>query len=254
MKIKHQRNFIIIIFFITVIFTFTVMAENNDLWFQKNDNADVYIFPLTPLENPDEWKELESHNEMLQVTQIPDSILQQISTSGLIETCFNYPLFGDMFAYNSYIQGLESLNDSFNGFRELYERGDIAREMIKIYKRLDLKSAVDSNDPYYSIRLNFIDYFISQEVVLSRFNEEERYELLIAAVSAMEKKTQNFSKTLPIEANIYLIACIMRIEDKELDATLSSFENNLILGQGKINTEIAEVIINKLLEGGYIND
>jgi len=227
------------------------MAMNNGMWFQKNENADVYVFPITPLENPDEWKALETHGAMVKVTQIPDDILEKISTKGLIETCFNYPLFGDIFAYNSYNQGLDTLNKQFNGFRELYNRKDLAKEIILFYQNIDHKSVINSTDPFFSMRLRFIDYYVAQDEVLFVLSKEERNELLDATVKTLESKSQNFPDTLSIDSTLYLAASIMKIDDKELEATIYDDENSLSFEQGIISTKLAETISYKLSEGGY---
>lgn len=255
MKKRYLKiSLIFTILVLVILGTSSVMAMNNGMWFQENENADVYVFPITPLENPDEWKRLESHDEMVKVTQIPDDILEKISTKGLIETCFNYPLFGDIFAYNSYNQGLDTLNEQFNGFRELYNRKDLAKEIILFYQNIDYKSVINSTDPYFTLRLRFIDYYVAQDEVLVVFNKEERNELLDATVKALESKSQSFSDTLSIDSTLYLAASIMKIDDKELEATIyddDDDENSLFFEQGKISTKLAETISYKLYEGGY---
>lgn len=252
MKKRYLKgNLIFIIIVLVILCTVSVMVKNNDMWFQENENIDVYVFPITPLKNPDEWKALETYDEMVKVTQIPDDILEKISTKGLIETCFNYPLFGDIFAYNSYNQGLDTLNEQFNGFRELYSRKDLAKEIILFYQNIDYKSVVNSTDTYFTLRLRFIDYYVAQDEVLFVFNEEERNELLDATVKALESKSQSFSDTLSIDSTLYLVAGIMKIDDKELEVTIYDDENSLFFEQGKISAKLAETILYKLSEGGY---
>lgn len=57
---------------------------------QKSNGA--YNYPIKP--GTSEWKTLTSHDQMQRVCQIPDATLKSMSTTDLIETCLNYPLFG----------------------------------------------------------------------------------------------------------------------------------------------------------------
>ena len=66
--------------------------------------ADLYDFPIKP--GTEEWKAMVSHDEMLKACQVPELVLQKMSTEGLVETVLNYPLYGDMKAHNSLQQDL----------------------------------------------------------------------------------------------------------------------------------------------------
>ncbi len=59
------------------------------------DNYEYPIVPGTP-----EWAEFESHVEMIEACQIPEDILTNMCTHGLIVTCLNYPLLSDILVFN----------------------------------------------------------------------------------------------------------------------------------------------------------
>ena len=44
---------------------------------------------------------------MVQVCQVPEEILQQLTTPALLETCLSYPLLLDMFAFDDLKKGFE---------------------------------------------------------------------------------------------------------------------------------------------------
>ena len=52
--------------------------------------SDKYIFPIRP--GMEEWAQLKSHKEMVDVCQIPESILNDMCTIGLVDTYYDYPL------------------------------------------------------------------------------------------------------------------------------------------------------------------
>lgn len=252
-KKMGNRNLILIIIVLIIIGSINAMAMNKGLWFQKNENVDVYNYPVSPLATPDKWREMESYEEMVASTQIPDDVLINISTIGLIETCFDYPLFGNIYAYNSYTEGLDALNAQFNGFQSLYERNDIASEIVTFYENIDYKSALESNDPYHTIRVQFIDYFIAQDKILFSLSKEQRKNLLAVTSKVISEKKQMDIEKLPIDSTLYLAAKIMIIDDSNFEIELYKTEEECqaYFERGRINSKMADTIISKLTEGGY---
>ena len=84
-----------------------------------------YVFkPLDPNATP---------QERLKAANIPQDIIETMSTEDLIETCFNYPFKLDFYAYNSYEEGLAAMIENFNGFQELLRREDGASLLLERY-------------------------------------------------------------------------------------------------------------------------
>jgi hypothetical protein len=109
-----------------MLFTISIMGQ------QANDE---YKFPIKP--GMSEWKSLKTHKEMLKVISLPDNIKQTISTSALVKTCLNYPLFIDIYAYDDIKSGFMQLRKDFNGFNELLNRKDAFTELLKLYDKQD---------------------------------------------------------------------------------------------------------------------
>lgn len=89
--------------------------------------TEAYQYPVVP--GMEEWKKLKSLPEMAEACQIPEDILDCMTTEALIETVVNYPLFGNVFAYENKKTGLEHVKGYFNGLQELYERDDAIKKM-----------------------------------------------------------------------------------------------------------------------------
>ena len=69
---------------------------------QKND---AYVFLIKP--KSDEWKQLTIFERKASL-QIPDDVLANISTEGLLETCLDFPyLFEIWFHGSNYQNGFE---------------------------------------------------------------------------------------------------------------------------------------------------
>jgi len=65
-------------------------------------------------------------------------ILSLALTAGLVETCINYPMYGDYIAFDSYYAGIEMTERNFNGLQELYRRKDAAKEFVRFYQSIDV--------------------------------------------------------------------------------------------------------------------
>lgn len=97
--------------------------------------SDVYNFPIKP--GTEEWSKLKSYDERLNAYNVPENILKEMSTDGLIETCLNYPEFRLVMTRNSIQEGYNHVKSKFNGFRELENRPDAGVKLLDKYKQLD---------------------------------------------------------------------------------------------------------------------
>jgi len=145
----------------------------------NNKPKDTYDFPIKP--KTKEWKELGSTPERLKACQIPENILKNMSTEGLIETCLNYPFLGDIYAFNSMQAGFNSLVSKFNGFQELLKRKDAGTKLLLRYsqiRKLDRQSIQRELGEYGILSLTCFEIIISQDVFLSNMSRQERTQLL----------------------------------------------------------------------------
>jgi hypothetical protein len=153
---------------------------------QGQEKHNPYKFPLKP--GDEGWKSLTTHVEKVNVLQIPDSILTGIITGDLVLTCLSYPLFSDMFAFNSYQYGFEMIRKNFNGFKELFIRKDAFYELIKTYNAMDpssfKKNWATVERGYFAAEYLKITIILAQEDILKNLSREN---LLILLNSVYEK-------------------------------------------------------------------
>ena len=64
-------------------------AESGTSQTRNKDKSDAYVFPEYTGSEPLYWE------DAVAFYQIPDDVLKDMSTDGLIETCLSYPLFAD---------------------------------------------------------------------------------------------------------------------------------------------------------------
>lgn len=81
-----------------------------------------YEYPIQP--GTDEWFAIESHADKVEMLQIPQEVLENMTTRALVESVVNYPYFPDMDAFSTPEQGYRAVRDGFNGLQELEARPD----------------------------------------------------------------------------------------------------------------------------------
>ncbi len=82
------------------------------------------------------WQSLKTHQEKVEVSQIPNEILKELSTSALLDSILDYPLLIDMYAYNTIDEGYASVLESFGGLQEFVERPNYERILVNTYSSL----------------------------------------------------------------------------------------------------------------------
>lgn len=180
-------------------FAVNVTAQTTEDWEQKEREwkqkaIDAYVFPIRP--GMAEWAKFKTHAEMIAACQIPDHILKNISTPGLVETYLNYPLIGDMLVYNSYLQGLEQIISSFNGLQELLKRDDAGMSLLERYKIMDPQREYQkwkertTLTPYF-VSFPGIELLLSYDLVLSKIPQHSYISLLQESLRVFRSMQQS---------------------------------------------------------------
>jgi hypothetical protein len=152
--------------------------------------TDAYDFPVKP--ETAAWKAFTTHDEMLKACQIPESILRTMSTAGLVETVLNYPLLGEMKAYNSIQQGFDAVAVQFNGLPELLNRKDAGTELLARYRTVE-PAAIKENwtllqKGNYAMGIADIEILLAQYTILDDLTLTQRQELLEEAIAKYQIK------------------------------------------------------------------
>lgn len=176
--------------------------------------TDKYIFPVIP--GMDEWKQLKSHQAMVDVCQIPGRTLKQMCTAGLVDTYYDYPILFTIFAFNNIAEGVTQIATEFNGFGEVLTRNDCATKFILKYEPI---SPADLDSSWTSIeRGNFKQLLMQMEVTLtydpicSKYTKTERKKLIRTALEKLEIKEKYGYSGPSLITNIYLIGNLLENE------------------------------------------
>ena len=111
--------------------------------------------------SPELWRQHKSLEEMLNALNLPDYILNKLTTDQLAECCINYPLNINYLAYNDPDLGIKNVIDGFNGYKELKERIDYAQSLVTAYGNLSMLT-----------RTTDVLKEKSEQVLNSRFNKK----------------------------------------------------------------------------------
>lgn len=160
---------------------------------KPSEEIDAYEFPLTS-KSP-KWKTLKTYKEKLLVLQIPDQVLNEMSTEGLVRTCLNYPMWLHMMLHGNLQSGIEKVISNFNGLQELMKRTDAGSILIKVYK--DIDSGAFQQDwtsrqrGGFTLHLSYVEMLLSQEQILSSLTKKEKCSLLEDCILKYKSKLKH---------------------------------------------------------------
>lgn len=147
-------------------------------------------YPVKP--GSEEWKELKNQKERVAICQIPDEILQHISTSELMEICFKYPLIYDALTFHTIQFGIDQLRINFNGVNELIKRDNIVDLLItrysNFYPKGYNKNWTNVQKGYYSLDITLTELLLSQDDVISQMTLPQKKELVKQLLQKQSEK------------------------------------------------------------------
>jgi hypothetical protein len=150
----------------------------------------TYDFPVKP--GTADWKAFGTHLEMLNACRIPEKVLTQLSTEGLIETMLNYPLLFEIFAFNTPQQGIDAVTAQFNGFQELFARDDRCARLINKYESMDIRPQIDGLSAVaqveYIWRVSVLEMIMAQQPVSSALSPSQINDLLTISLDKVAQK------------------------------------------------------------------
>lgn len=174
---------------------------------------DTYKYPIRP--RSEEWKAFTSSEQMVEATQIPYSVLEPMSTIGVLESCVENPLNLDLYVMLEPQRFYDSFKETFNVCKELIKRDDIAIELIKRYS--NMCSECDANN--YSnfsgkggnVEYSFasIELLLAQEDILSKVSKEQCNELAQLVLKTYENNVKNGQSVFFTLFPVWIAARIM---------------------------------------------
>jgi len=151
----------------------------------KDLNNGVYQYPTIPKDHH------MTKSEVADYIDLPKKVARCIKTSGLIETCMDYPFLSLFNAGANYQSGYNLVKSQFRGLGELENRDDGPQKLLEHYQMLD-PTAYGSTDTLqmarYSLNVEYFEVIIGQNLYLNTLTKEEKVALVKRAMSVYDKK------------------------------------------------------------------
>lgn len=142
---------------------------------EPSDNDSDYEFSASVFYDDvmqnSEWQNTESRKKRGEMLQLPDEILEDISTDKLIEAVLDYPFFCDVYAFDNVQTGVDILFDTFNGARELLNRSDAAAVLLDKYESEPVYTDADAETDI--LKLTYIEILLTQSSITDKMDETE---------------------------------------------------------------------------------
>lgn len=150
-----------------------------------------YDYPLIPTVG---WGNFASRKERVLACQIPDEVLQIMTTQALVQSVVQYPYIIDMWSYSTLREGFESVYSQFSAMDALVNRPDVGSALLNQYeainrKRLSSEGAEWANEIF---KLQIIEIILAQPEFLHSVDSK--------SMSAFQKR---FSYTDLLESTAY---------------------------------------------------
>jgi len=219
-----------------------------DEWPQEETICDRELPWNYPI-GTEEWNKMTTHQEALEACQIPEEILASLSTDDLTELCLMYPFFVEaLTVYPSYELGLIGMFRDFNGIRELYQRKDVAKALLKKYRCLMQRMSI-LNGPALNVEKGlYICSIFDTELLLSHYqspddSKENYIEILQQLVCGHEKRLMHpefyMGRVFYARAKM-----LVKIDEQNLESIPQGGSNDIFL-KGRCD-ELTERAINDL--------
>lgn len=148
---KMRKRMLLIVLVLSIIFAsvFVVFALPNN----QEDNSHKYDIKV----GTEEWAKLTNVIDKRNACHVDEKEMQMMDTRSLVKTVVNYPLFADVYAYNSLNDGFEALSSYFAGVIELEKRED-AITYLKEYASKEEERTLETDISFYNAD-TLINYF-----------------------------------------------------------------------------------------------
>lgn len=204
-------------------------------------------YPVKP--GSKEWLKIADFEKRLALLDIPEDILQKISTEELVNSCLSYPEFGLVYTRNDLQSGYNYIRSMFNGFRELETRPDAGKVLMKVYAGYKPdsfdRSSSDLEIGQFVFKFNYIELLLAQPGIQNKMNLVDLKELMMLCSQKykVKKDLKEYYGGIGLVTTVLIIA---RQQEKKLenarkkygDQKVSAFINYLSLDNISIMDDI----------------
>lgn len=138
-----------------------------------------------------EWSDM-VRPDRIDACQIPNEILDKLSTTELIQAVLDFPFFIDIYAFDTISEGYSCVFSECKALQTLVRRNDKAETIIKYYSSMDVpKNIKNTSENKKFDDLWKMELLISQDDFCCEMSDEQKVEMLNIAESKLLAKSQN---------------------------------------------------------------
>ena len=199
--------------FLVIMFCMVACVVNAQTAIKK-----TWDYPVKP--GMDKWNQFKSMEEMYQACQIPDNVLKQLDTESLVEVCLNFPAPPRFPLYNTPQQAFMEYYNNFNGIRELFQRKDAGRYLLKKYTMMSFSEF----NPLWQLHqqgrfvnhYKFVETIMSQPQVIASLDAKERNALLKESLRKLDEKISkdDLFSGFSLDINLWVVGKLLHAENK----------------------------------------
>lgn len=156
-----------------------------------NDTNNNYKYEVTPADH--QWANFTNKDEMVNACKIPNDVLMKMSTEKLVNAVLDYPLIINIYAYNTYEEGLEALANESDAFKELLKRPDASEKLLnKLNQRIQLNSVASSdNEGSASLEKLNLKILLTEKTLWNSISDKTVVANILIGSSTTTVTTQN---------------------------------------------------------------
>ncbi len=167
-------------------------------WF---DSEGSYTYPITPSDPI--WHEM-SYGEWVAACNMPQEVVDTLSTEELVSAALDYPLKMDYLFFNSHAAGIQHFQEKSNVYRELFEREDAPEVLLTAYESLqvdyDILAVTENQNALTASKYDrelILQLLLASEEISEQFDETQ----VTSLIDITEEKNEQRSAT-PIFSSV----------------------------------------------------
>ena len=217
---------------------------------QESEEPVLWDYPVKP--GMPEWASFATGEQMREACQIPDKILEALSSKDLVKIILNYPLFFTFTIHENERAGVSFAIKTFNGLSELSKRKDGVFELINAYKEYPvLTQQPERSSKYYfaPFKLLWIELLLADDAFIKQLNEHESAELGKIVVEKYARKVESIHVYSLWDIKHTFLLCAVNILNYNINEktpqqqeTIKSFIENFMFADETLLTEMSKII------------
>ncbi len=217
-----MKKFVAILLSISVLLVFAPSSLMVNAY-EVNENSTAAILKVYEDLPQTEGLGKLSHDEQVELCQIPEDILKTIDTESLVDIVLDYPLFMDIYAFDTIELGIYFLCVNYNGLGELATRDDAPAILLDKYLQTEpiiSTKAIEKSDDIFE--LANIEALLAQDFIREKLDKQE-LDMLDYAVGAKYVIKKEHSDIYAFTSAMFYDAYTETVENSKIETASTGY-------------------------------